>query len=369
MTYLAFQNLFQQKFRLALTVTGVALAMGLILLLNGFEAGVYRQVTAYLDHTPADYVVAEESVKNLLGVQSLLPGDAAALARGVPGIAQVTPIYARFVILDLHDKKVPAYLVGYEPRSGGGPWRLKAGRLPTADNEAVLDWVLAQTHGFALGDTLEILGKDFTIVGLSDETNSWMAGFLFIRKGAAEKLVLTPNATSFLLLALEPGADGATVEQRLRRRLRDDADLLLADTVKQNDVTLLAKVFAVPLRLMVTIAFAVGTAILGMVIYSAMVERMREYGVLKAVGARNRQLYGLVAQQGMTTAVLGVGIGIGLAAIAAQGIMRSAPKFLIVLEPRAVLVTVASGLLMGVLAALLPALRAATLDPAQVFRK
>ena len=91
MTYLAFQNLWQQKFRLALTVTGVALAMGLILLLNGFETGVYRQVTAYLDHTAADYVVAEESVKNLLGVQSLLPGDAEALARGVPGIARRDP--------------------------------------------------------------------------------------------------------------------------------------------------------------------------------------------------------------------------------------------------------------------------------------
>jgi putative ABC transport system permease protein len=159
------------------------------------------------------------------------------------------------------------------------------------------------------------------------------------------------------------------VEERVRRRLRDDAELLPTTVVKQNDVALLAKIFAVPLRLMVTIAFAVGTAILGMVIYSATVERMREYGVLKAVGARNQHLYWLVTQQGMATAVLGGGLGIGLAALAGQWIMRSAPKFLIVLEPRAVLVTVASGLLMGMLAAWLPARRAATLDPAQVFRK
>lgn len=317
MTYLAYQNLWQQKFRLVLTVTGVALATGLIILLNSFEAGVYRQVTAYLDHTPADYVVAEESAKNLLGVQSLFPGDTEALVRGTPGIAQVTPIYARFVILDLHDKKVPAYMVGYEPRVGGGPWRMKAGRLPMADNEVVLDWVMAQTHTFALGDRLEILGKDFIVVGLSDETNSWLAGFLFMRKGAAEKLVLTPNATSFLLLALEPQADQAVVADRLQRRLRDDADLLPAAVVKQNDVTLLAKVFTVPLRLMVSTAFAVGTAILGLVIYSATVERMCEYGVLKAVGAANRQLYWLVTQQGLTTAVLGIGVGIGLAVQAA----------------------------------------------------
>jgi len=196
-----------------------------------------------------------------------------------------------------------------------------------------------------------------------------MAGFLFIRKGAAEKLVLTPSATSFLLLALQPQADKDVVANRLQRRLRDDAELLPAAIVKQNDVILLAKIFAVPMRLMVSTAFAVGTAILGLVIYSATVERMREYGVLKAVGAANRQLYWLVIQQGLMTAVLGIGGGIGLAALAAQAIMDNAPKFLIVVEPRSVLITVASGLLMGVLAALLPARRAATLDPAQVFRK
>jgi len=151
--------------------------------------------------------------------------------------------------------------------------------------------------------------------------------------------------------------------------LRDDAELLPAASVKQNDVTLLAKIFAIPLRLMVSTAFAVGTAILGLVIYSATVERMREYGVLKAVGAANRQLYWLVTLQGLMTAVLGIGCGIGLAALAAQVIMHTTPKFLIVLEPRSVLMTVASGLLMGALAALLPARRAAALDPAQVFRK
>ena len=130
MTYLAFRNLFQQKFRLALSLSGVALAMMLIILLNGFQAGIYKQVTAYLDHMPADLIVAEEDVTNMLGVTSLLPANAADLARGVPGLAQVIPVVSKFVILDIHDKKVVAYLVGYDPDMGGGPWALKAGRVP-----------------------------------------------------------------------------------------------------------------------------------------------------------------------------------------------------------------------------------------------
>jgi ABC-type lipoprotein release transport system permease subunit len=58
-----------------------------------------------------------------------------------------------------------------------------------------------------------------------------------------------------------------------------------------------------------------------------------------------------------------------LAWLAAEGIMNWSPKFLIILEPRAVMFIAGSGLLMGLLAALLPARMVAGLDPAQVFRK
>lgn len=368
MTYLAFRNLFQQKFRLALSVGGVALAMMLILVLNGFLAGVYIQVTAYLDHTPADLMVAQDGVTNMLSATSVLPARAEDLARGVPGIDRVVPIVSQFVILDIHNRKVVAYLVGYDPEQGGGPWALKAGRPPEDDDEVVLDWVMAETHKFDLGDTIEILDEEFTIVGLSDETNSWMASFLFLDKRAAERLLLKPGATSFLLLTLEPGTDPASAEARLRRRLRE-AEILPAATIKQNDLDLLVKVFAIPLQMMVTIAFAVGTAILGMVIYTATVERMREYGVLKAVGAKNRHLYWLVTQQGLVIALLGVMLGTGLAWAVAQWAMSTFPKFLIVFQSSSTLTAAVTGLSMGLLAALLPARYVGGLDPARVFRK
>jgi putative ABC transport system permease protein len=368
MTYLAFSNLWQQKFRLALSVTGVALAMMLIILLNGFLAGIYAQVTAYLDNTPAQLVIAQDGVTNLLSATSILPAGTEDQVRGVPGIAQVTPIVSQFVIFDLHDEKVVSYMVGYEPKQGGGPWQMKNGRFPISDSEVVLDWVMAANHDIAIGDTIDILDETFTVVGLSDGTNSWMASFFFVDKKAAERLLLAPGATSFVLLTLEPDADITAVTDRLAHRLRD-VEIVSVATMRQNDIDVLVKVFAAPLQLMVSIAFAVGTAILGMVIYTATVERSREYGVLKAVGAKNRHLYSLVTQQGLVTAVLGSLLGIGLAWLAARLIMISSPKFLIVLAPQSILLVSLSGLLMGILAALLPARLVARLDPAQVFRK
>ncbi|MFQ5410081.1 MAG: ABC transporter permease, partial [Anaerolineales bacterium] len=321
-----------------------------------------------LDHTPADLIVAQDGVANLLSATSVLPANTDDRARGVPGIARITPIISQFVILDIHEQKVVAYLVGYEPDAGGGPWALVAGRTPQDDDEIVLDWVMARDHGFELDDVIEVLDEDFTVVGLSDGTNSWMASFIFIQKRAAERLLLMPDAASFLLLTFEPDADRVVVEERLRRRLRD-MEVLPAATVKQNDLDLLVEVFAIPLRLMVSIAFAVGTAILGMVIYTATVERQREYGVLKAVGAKNHNLYWLVTQQGLATAFAGVLLGVGLAWLVGAWISASIPKFLVVLEPRSITSAVLTGLLMGLAAAVLPARQVAQLDPAQVFRR
>ena len=117
--YLARRNLLKDKTRMALSVAGVALAVMLILVLNGFLDGMYRQITSYLDHSPASIIVAQEDVANLLGASSILPGSTAARVDSMPGVQDAIPILTQFVILDLHEKKQPAYLVGYDPHEGG----------------------------------------------------------------------------------------------------------------------------------------------------------------------------------------------------------------------------------------------------------
>ena len=55
---LAYRNLIQDKLRFFLSVSGVVLAVMLILLLNGFLQGINREVTSYLDHVPGTVMVA-----------------------------------------------------------------------------------------------------------------------------------------------------------------------------------------------------------------------------------------------------------------------------------------------------------------------
>jgi putative ABC transport system permease protein len=363
--FLARRNLFQDTTRLVLSIAGVALAVMLILILQGFLSGMYRQIAAYLEYTPGSVVVAQEDVTNLLGATSLLPPSTAAAARSRG--ATVAPILSQFVILDLHDKKQPVYLVGYDPVSGGGPWKLAAGRTPQNNYQVVFDRILAQRHGIALGDMVEVMDRTFTVVGLSEETTSWMTSFIFIRKTAAEALWRIPGGTSFLLV-MPPNR---MTPEALRDRLDSlpGADALLKRDMIANDARLFARFFSAPLQLMIGIAFLVGTLIVGMVIYSATIERQREYGVLKAMGARNRVLYRTVVTQALVVASTGAAVGIGLASGVAQLIMMLRPQFLIVLEPAAVAYSLFAGLVMALLAALVPVRAIAGLAPAEIFRR
>lgn len=363
---IALRNLLQDKTRLGLSIGGVALAVMLTLLLNGFLAGMFAQITAYLQNAPGSIVVAQDGVNDLLGATSLLPSGAAVAVKS-EGAEKVVPILSQFIILDLHDKKQPVYLIGYDPKIGGGPWRLATGREPRNEREVVFDRILAQRHGITLGETIEILDHDFTVVGLSDGTNSWMTSFIFVRKVAAENLLRAPDATSFLLVSPPARFDDAEMLTRLRQVTK--VEVLPKTEVMENDTKLFGKFFSAPIQLMVTIAFLVGVLVVGLVIYTATVERQREYGVLKAIGARNGVLYRVVATQALIAAGAGSLLGVAAAYGAAQLIMSIYPQFFVLLEPRAVIQSLAIGLVMALLAALFPARVIARLAPAEVFRK
>ncbi|MRR29583.1 ABC transporter permease [bacterium] len=258
-------------------------------------------------------------------------------------------------------------MIGYDLDKGGGPWKMFAGREPRTKSEMVFDRVLADRHHLQIGDEIEVLGKNFTIVGLSSGTTSWMTSFFFLRKEAAEDLLLAPEVTSFLFLTTTPGTEPAYILQELNKI--NGITALTKKEMAANDLKLFAKVFSAPLKLMVGIAFLVGGMIVGLVIYTITVERQREYGVIKAIGAPNRVLYQVVLTQAMFATTAGTILGVMLAFGFSRLIMTVKQQFLIVIDPSDVGVAFLAGLGMALIAALFPARVVADLAPAEVFRK
>src|SRR3989344_7584310 len=119
---------------------------------------------------------------------------------------------------------------------------------------------------------------------------------------------------------------------------------------------------------LVLVSIAVGIAVIGLTIYTSTIEKAREYGVLKAIGLRNRQLYNVVIQQALITGVIGFVVGTGLAFGLGVSIGKYVPQFVSQIWCFDVVWILALTLLMSTLAAYIPIRRLARIDPAEVFR-
>jgi putative ABC transport system permease protein len=364
---LAIRNLFQDRTRLALSVAGVSLAVMLVLLLSGFVDGIDRQIGQFADRTPGEIVVAQEDVDTLLVATSSLPPGTEERARAVDGVAEVVPVVSRLTVLDLHGTKRAAYLVGYDPVRGGGPWRMAEGREPQSDDEIVVDRAIAAAHDLALGDSVSVLGRDLRVVGISRGVTTWMLSYVFVRTGAAESLLRAPGIASYVFVRTAAGVPAEAVRDRLAALPGVNAEL--KETMVANDQRFFTRYFTPPIRLMAAIAFLVGALVVGIVLYSATIERRREYGVLKAIGARGSVLYRVALTQALVVTAAGALIGIAIALGAAELIMEARPQFLIAYAPDTVAAALAAGAAMALLATLLPARVIAATAPAEVFRR
>lgn len=368
MVDIARRNLLEDKLRFAISSGGVALAILLILILNGFLAGMNRQISAYLDNTPADLVVSQKKVKNFLGTNSRVPLAAVSKIEKIKDVDKVTPLFSSYAVLSPEGRREFSLIIGFDPAKGGGPWSLADGSSDINNDQVIVDKVIADRHDLKLGDRIDILGKDFKIAGLSTGTSSWMTGSFFITFDAASRLLSAKDTAAFLLVTVKNKSKIGAVEKKIAADLQD-----LTVTDKQvrsdNDIAIYASVFNGPLRLMVVIAFLIGVMLVGATIYTATVERAREYGMLKAIGIRNKSLYLVVFEQALIASLAGFALGVGLSFVAIYIINSLLPQFLILIEPLYVGEVLGVSLLISITSSYVPVRAIARIDPAIAFRR
>lgn len=360
---LARSNLLADPRRLAASAVGVGLALMLILLLDGLWAGIQSKVTVYEDNAGADLYVAQEGATNFFGGISVIPADTVDAVRADPDVEWAAPVRGLFTILEMHDRKVPAFLIGSEPGEHGGPWAISEGRAPTSDDEVVIGSASADRHGVAIGDSIEVVGQQLEVVGIDREADSFMATFVFVTHAATDRLLSSPATTSFVLVATDH-------PDEVQARLVASTGLSVLDReeLRANDIAMMTRAYGTPLQVMVGVAFGAGSLIIALTSYSAIVERRREYGIVKAIGADRAWLTRVALVQSLALAALGMATG-WLLFLAGRGLIVAArPQFSVVATPPSILRACGAAVLMGFVAAIVPARRLAALDPATAYR-
>lgn len=351
--------------RLAVAAVGVALSVGIMLLLAGIREGFDRRVTAVVDHTPADLWLTDPDVGAVAG--GLIDPAPAGRLRQHPDVTAVHEMFEVPVMADLEGRKTPLIVYGYDVPGGvGGPWRLDAGRLPSA-GEVVVDAIFARQNGLAVGDELSLLGRGFRIAGLSAETSSFMSSAVFADRAEVGRLIGAPDKATALLVRLRPGHD----LERVKGELAALAPGLMVRTraeVAANTLVSVGEFMDGPMNLLTGIAFVVGLLTAALMLYTATLEKQGEYQVLRALGGTPTYLVRAVLEEAAIVGLAGTVLGVLIALLAARAMAVSAPQYPAILTPLAVARVAPLVVLLAAGGALVPLRRVLRLDPAAALR-
>jgi putative ABC transport system permease protein len=266
------------------------------------------------------------------------------------------------VILDLRGTKLGPDVVGTARGARGGARSIAEGRDVRADDEIVLDSVMANRHDITLGERIDVMGASFRVVGLSSDTAGFMTSYVFTTYAATGRLFAASGTTSYVLVG---ASDPAAVRERL---VAAGFNTLTAREVAANAEEVASGIFSGPLRLMVIVAFAAGTLVIALTAYTAIAERRREYGIVKALGARRGRLVAMAVTQTLVLALLGLTAG-GVLFLGGRAVIVAArPQFDVAFTSGALVRAAGAALGMALLAAIIPARRLARLDPATAYR-
>jgi putative ABC transport system permease protein len=366
---LARRNLGRNRVRLLASVGGVALALTLTLALDAIYAGVANQLTTYVDRSGADVWVSQAGVRNLHMVASWLLASVTDAVRAVPGVAGVTPILYSTDTIAARDERAVAYVIGLPADATmGGPWSVVEGADTVGRGEIIIDRGYARKAGVSIGDQVTVLGAGARIVGLSEGTASLVSSVAFVSFDDFQAMRGGAPVVSYILVKVAPRASPERVATAIEGAVPAVTAQSTADFAA-SERRLVMDMSADVISIMNIIGFVVGLAVVALTVYVATLARRREYGVLKALGARNTALYRVVLAQ----AVLSVALGFLLALAVTGLLVLVVPLAGLGLELSISAASLAKvglfALVIAGLAAILPVRQVSSLDPAVVFRR
>jgi len=284
---------------------GIALCVVLMLFLLGVYRGVAQGSLEYIHKNDVDLWILQSNATNILRCTSvLLPAHEERLQK-VPGVKTVAPVLLLLATVSNEEESATVYLAGYDPLSGrGGPPAIESGRELKADDEIVLDQAFAQKHGYEIGGLVQLNGSKLKLVGTSSGTNAFVIQYAFVTVTCAQRLIGFPGLVTCFLVNVQ-GAAPNTVRSAIKEALPSvevyDQASFVANNTQEMEAGFLTFIYTIA-----TLGLVVLTTILSLLLSIHILERRREFAIMKVVGASSLFLSGLVFKQALMISGAGV---------------------------------------------------------------
>lgn len=366
MVPVARRNLFAEKARFAISVAGVAFAILLVLIVLGLYRG-WSRTGQTIARLPGDVWVVQAGTIDPFHSASLVEPEQLAALRALPGVEALTPVLARRMTVWINGGEASIYLFSLQPPDAASlPESLSRNYLPPP-GEIYIDAILSAKTGLKAGDAVTIAGRELHVGHVAGRSGEAFIQFVFANFEDAKAIFGVGGAVNYAILSLAPGvraADTIAAVAAADPRLGAFTREAFARSIRKE----IDESFLPIIGILLAIGFVVGAAVVGLTIYTATIERSREFGVLKAIGASGAYLYRIVFSQSLILTLSGFVLGTAATLVVARLATSIAPEFSTdfrLLDVGGVLLGTG---LMALVASFIPVRRVVRIDPASVFR-
>lgn len=374
MVSLARKNLFHDRTRFAITLVGIAFAVTLMLAQVGVYLGFVTNSSQLIDHTGADIWMTCQKTANFDSAKPM-PERHLNRLRAMPGIAWARKIIQTWGLMKLKNGATESVqVIGFDPETGtGGPWEMTVGsvrEVKVGDSVILDESVLARLGNPTLGDAIEILEKQVKIVGLCRGAKSFTTypiAFTSYQKARELSRIIRPGETTFIVAKCRPGVDPGPLVEALQGIPGVDVYTQEEFSGKTRNYWTTMTGMGLGIGVTVLLGFIVGTVVVAQTIYASTMEHLREFGTYKAIGATNWDIYAVIVEQALISAVLGYGLGIAITvAVRQYGFIPLGLVMLLPAESIVIMFFVTVG--MCLLSSVISIRKATNVDPVIVFR-
>jgi len=374
---IAWCNLYRDKVRFITALVGLVFAVVLMMVQASIFLGAVHSSSLLARQIDGDlWIVATGAANTEFSVP--IPARRCYQALGVPGVERTGRMVVGFSVWRFPSgRQEPLIVVGTETNHAWLPIDPDLIRLRTNEGRGV---VLDERERWRFGERGQPLPLDARgelgghrvfaagyARGMASFTPTPYAFTSY--EGALDFIRLTADQTIFVMVQCERGADISAVQRALAERI-PDVEVLTREEFAGRAwrYWVMGTGMGVSLGLMSFLALVVGMSIVGQTFVTGVLVKLREYGVLKALGFRNRFVAGVIVAQGVIVAAIGYLLGCGGSLLISHLAGTGGTAVTMAMPPVMFVALLPLTLGMCVSSSLAAAWRVFKLAPAEVFR-
>ena len=360
--YMITQNVLHRPVRTLITVIGVAVEVTLVILVVGLTTGLLTESAKRTEGVGADLMVQPPNASIFAAFSGApMPISIAGKLRNLDYVQAVAPVLYQFNSVNGLD-----VVYGIEPesfRAVSGGFVFHSGRDLQGPDDILVDDVYARSKKIKTGQALHILGHDYKVVGVVEHGKG---ARLFVLMSGLQEMSGAIDKVSIFYVKCDRSDHTPAVTDEIRGLLPGYEIRPLKDFISLMTSSNLPGLSAF-INVMISIAVAIGFLVIFLSMYTTIIERTREIGVLKSLGASKGYIVEIVLSETTLLCLCGTVFGIGLSFLMRWLFTSIFPSMTILILPKWIVISGLIAIGGGLIGAAYPAWVASRKDPVEAL--